>query len=256
MDEKFRKIKYIIVDLDDTLLRKDKAISDYALTVYKKAQEKGYKLVFNTSRSKQNSQKYFDLVHADYGIYSGGCEVNDKYGNELFSVTMDKEIVNNLVKKLIRICPKISVQTKDHFYASDKEYKAQNAIHYDFSQGFHEDAYKVLCFSLNHDLIEKIADENNLEYQNYLNGGWHRLSLKGANKFNGILHFLDVVCGTLDECISFGDDFGDIEMIEKCSIGVAMENSQPEVLSIAKYITKSNNDDGVAYFIEKYLLND
>ena len=65
MENKFKKIKYIIVDLDDTLLRKDRTISTEALEIYKKAQEKGYKIVFNTSRSKQNSQKYSDMVHAD-----------------------------------------------------------------------------------------------------------------------------------------------------------------------------------------------
>lgn len=255
MNDKFKKIKYIIVDLDDTLLRKDRTISSYALSIYKKAQEKGYKIVFNTSRSKQNSQKYFDLVGADYGIYSGGCQIVDKFGNELFSLTMNKEKVNDVINKLIKVCEKVSVQTKDKFYASDKEYKAQNAIHYDFSKGFHEDAFKIMCYSFDHDLIEKIADENGLEFQNYLNGGWHRLSIKGANKYNGILHFLEITHSSIEECMTFGDDFGDKEMIEKAGVGVAMANSQKEVLDVATYVTKSNNEDGVAYFINKYLLN-
>lgn len=254
MENKFKKIKYIIVDLDDTLLRKDRTISTEALEIYKKAQEKGYKIVFNTSRSKQNSQKYSDMVHADYGIYSGGCQVVDKDGKELFAITIPAEKVNDIVLKLLKVCEKVSVQTKEHFYASDAEYKAQNAIHYDFSKGFHEDAFKVMCYSMDHDLIEKIANENGLEFQNYLNGGWHRLSIKGANKWNGILRFLEVVNGSKEECMTFGDDFGDMEMIEKAGVGVAMKNSQKEVLEIAPYITKSNDEDGVAYFIATNLL--
>ena len=52
----------------------------------------------------------------------------------------------------------------------------------------------------------------------------------------------------------FGDDFGDQEMIEKAKIGVAMKNSQPVVLEHAKYVTLSNEEDGVAHFIEDNLL--
>ena len=53
---------------------------------------------------------------------------------------------------------------------------------------------------------------------------------------------------------AFGDDFGDQEMIEKAKIGVAMKNSQPVVLEHAKYVTLSNEEDGVAHFIEDNLL--
>ena len=254
MDKKFEQIKYIIVDLDDTLLRRDRTISEEAKKIYKEAQEKGYKIVFNTSRSKQNSQRYIDEIHPDYGIYSGGCQIVDKDGNELFAITIPAEKVNDIVYKLLKVCEKISVQTKEHFYASDADYKGQNAIHYDFSKGFHEEAFKVMCFSMDHDLIERLAKENGLEFQNYLNGGWHRLSIEGANKWNGIVHFLEVVNGTKEECMTFGDDFGDMEMIEKAGCGVAMKNSQKEVLEIAPNITKSNDEDGVAYFIATNLL--
>ena len=107
---------------------------------------------------------------------------------------------------------------------------------------------------MDHDNIERIAKENNLEFQNYLNRGWHRLSTPGATKWNGILRFLTVVGGKPEECSCFGDDFGDMEMIEKSGCGVAMANSQPEVLAMAPHITLTNEEDGVAVFIEKNFL--
>ena len=107
---------------------------------------------------------------------------------------------------------------------------------------------------MDHDFIESIANKYNLEFQNYLNRGWHRLSVKGASKWNGILHFLEIVSGTPDEIMTFGDDFGDQEMIEKAKIGVAMKNSQPVVLEHAKYVALSNEEDGVAHFIKDNLL--
>ena len=247
-------IKYLIFDLDDTLLRKNKTISDFTVEVLKEAQNAGLKVVFNTSRSFQNSKSYYDLVNADYGIFNGGCQIVDKNGKNLYSSTISAVETQTITKYLNTVCEKISVQTPDSFLASDKEYKSQNAIWTDFSEGYFGESYKILCLSMDHDFIEGIANKYNLEFQNYLNKGWHRLSVKGASKWNGILHFLEVVNGKAEECATFGDDFGDQEMIEKAGMGVAMANSQPVVLEHAPNVTLSNEEDGVAVFIKNKIL--
>lgn len=249
-----KNIKYLVFDLDDTLLRKDKSLSPYTIDVLKRAQKKGYKIVFNTSRSQQNSLTYINVIHPDYGIYNGGCLIVDKNQKELFSITIDKDKTKKITKLLNTLCEKISIQTKEHFYASDKEYKGQNAIWTNFKDGIEEETYKILCYSMDHDMIEKIADENGLEFQNYLNRGWHRLSIKGGTKWNGTLKLLELTGDTPNNVASFGDDFGDMEMIEKSAIGVAMKNSQPDVIKIAKNVTLSNDDDGAALFVEHNFL--
>jgi len=48
-------IKMIITDLDNTLLRSDKTISEYTIDVLKKCQSKGIKVAFATARSEQAS---------------------------------------------------------------------------------------------------------------------------------------------------------------------------------------------------------
>lgn len=252
---KFPFIKYLVFDLDDTLLRKDRTISSFSLDVLNRAKEQGYIIVFDTSRSRQNSQRYIDLVHPSYGIYNGGCEISDSKGNILYASFIDKEETKKITKYLNTVMKKISVQGKDNFYASDKEYKGQNAIWTDFKDGLNLDAYKILCFSLDNNYVDEIAFKYNLEHQNYLNSGWHRLSKKGNNKFTGLEKFLSLVNGKLDEVCYFGDDFGDIEVIEKVALGVAMENSKEEVLKIAKYKTVSCNNDGCAKFILENLLD-
>ncbi len=252
---KFEKIKYIIVDLDDTLLTSKKTITKHTRKVFKKARKLGYQIVFNTSRSIQNSIEYAIDLNIDYGIYSGGAQIVNRDFVELFSDTIEANKVDLITKELVKICPKISVQTKTSFYASDKEYKGQNAKYFDFKTPLNEEAYKILCLSQDHDAILKIAKKYNLEYQNYLNRGWHRLSVKDANKWNGILRFLKIVKGKPEECMCFGDDTGDLDMILKSGVGVAMKNSQDNVLEVAPYVCDSNNADGVAKFIEHYLFN-
>ena len=56
--------------------------------------------------------------------------------------------------------------------------------------------------------------------------------------------------------IAIGDNINDIKMIENAGLGVAMENGSPHVRALADIIAPSNNDDGVAYIVEKYVLED
>ncbi len=57
-----------------------------------------------------------------------------------------------------------------------------------------------------------------------------------------------------EDMIAFGDGFNDLSMIEYAGCGVAMANAQPEVKAKADIQTLSNDEDGVAYFVEKYML--
>jgi hydroxymethylpyrimidine pyrophosphatase-like HAD family hydrolase len=52
--------------------------------------------------------------------------------------------------------------------------------------------------------------------------------------------------------MAFGDGQNDISMIETAGIGVAMDNATDEVKAVADSITLSNNDDGVAVFLEEF----
>jgi Cof subfamily protein (haloacid dehalogenase superfamily) len=58
-----------------------------------------------------------------------------------------------------------------------------------------------------------------------------------------------------EEIMAIGDSFNDIEMIEYAGLGVAMGNARPEVLAIADVITGTNQEDGVAQVLERYVLN-
>lgn len=58
-----------------------------------------------------------------------------------------------------------------------------------------------------------------------------------------------------EELMTFGDSFNDIGMIKYAGIGVAMANADEEVKAIADYVTDSNNDDGIATAIEKFIFN-
>jgi Cof subfamily protein (haloacid dehalogenase superfamily) len=58
-----------------------------------------------------------------------------------------------------------------------------------------------------------------------------------------------------EEIMAFGDSYNDIDMLEFAGMGVAMGNAPEDVKKSADYITDTNNEDGVAKVVEKYVLN-
>jgi hydroxymethylpyrimidine pyrophosphatase-like HAD family hydrolase len=60
----------------------------------------------------------------------------------------------------------------------------------------------------------------------------------------------------VENTISFGDDLGDLEMIQKAGVGVAMANSVPAVLEKVNNVTLSVLEDGVAVYLEKHILGE
>ena len=75
-----------------------------------------------------------------------------------------------------------------------------------------------------------------------------------ATKWNGIKQVLARFGISTDEAIYFGDDNDDIEPIKGCGLGIAVSNAIPAVLDAADRIADTNDNDGVARFIEENLL--
>jgi hydroxymethylpyrimidine pyrophosphatase-like HAD family hydrolase len=57
----------------------------------------------------------------------------------------------------------------------------------------------------------------------------------------------------LSEVLSFGDDYPDLDLVQKTGWPVAVSNAIPEVRATARYLTASNDEDGVAIVLEDFL---
>ena len=74
------------------------------------------------------------------------------------------------------------------------------------------------------------------------------------DKAQSLAQLLKLLGMEREEMIACGDGYNDLSMIEFAGLGVAMENAVRPVRSAADYVTFSNNDDGVAHVVEKFLL--
>ena len=80
------------------------------------------------------------------------------------------------------------------------------------------------------------------------------ISLKNVDKWDAIEFLMKKMNITKNEVIAIGDNINDKKMLENAGIGIAIEGSTPVVIEISDFVTKTNNEDGVAFALEKYCL--
>ena len=96
---------------------------------------------------------------------------------------------------------------------------------------------------VNENLAVASSFENNLEITDVK-----------AQKGLALKSYIESLGYTMDEVMVFGDSMNDYSMLSMdFGATVAMENGAQRVKDVAKYVTKSNAEDGVAYAIEELL---
>ena len=84
---------------------------------------------------------------------------------------------------------------------------------------------------------------------------WYKFTKSGATKEKAIEALTDYLHIPIEQTVAFGDDFNDIGMLKLCGTGVAMGNAIQEVKQCATEITVTNNEDGVAKWINEKILH-
>ena len=82
------------------------------------------------------------------------------------------------------------------------------------------------------------------------------VSKKNVDKWTAIMYLAKELNIEYSDIICIGDNANDIKMVEECGLGVIMENAAPQYKEKADFVTLDNDNDGVAFVIEKYILNE
>ena len=252
-------ISLILTDLDGTLFRDDKSISDYSKQMIARAQEKGVLFGVCTSRARINAVKFLEGIQPDVLITNGGGMVlcgNDKVYSCEFSV----EEIRTLIKATFDVCGPDAVLSVDNdhgLYCNTKEELGDKYWTYNDFSDFREPCMKMCVETLDKEKVEKIAASlgaHTLDYLPFSDIPWYKFSKNGATKERAI----QALCGHLkitpEQITAFGDDFNDIGMLKLCGKGIAMKNAIPEVQQIADEICDTNENDGVGRWIEENIL--
>ncbi len=243
---------YIIMDLDQTLLNDTRRISEYSLSILNKLKRDGHIIVINTARSFDATKDIINILNPDYTILNGGALIV-KGMEVVYENYINNIDVNNILKEILENKTEEFSIEYNGLFCNLKEYekKSRFATYFDFSKKFPYNAYKILLCSEDGVLPNTLSKKYNLEITHYVNGPWYRLSV--CTKQDGNIALYKLLKDTDPKSICFGDDLGDIEMLECATIGVALSNSVEKVLKKIEIKTKyNNNDDGVCKYLEEY----
>lgn len=248
-------MKYLIVDLDDTLLTTDKKVSEYTKNGINKLRKLGFLFVINTARNFEATKDLMDILNPDYSIINGGSLIYNKNKELIFTRLVSKEDTNYIIEELLKDNEviKFSIQLKDRLLTEDYSNSSISfkATYYNFRENIlNEEASKILISSTNNSKWEKVAKSLGYEYEIYFNGTWSRIS--NSSKYIGNLELFKLLNDDNPQDYVFGDDHGDIDMINNAYHGALLKNSL--IKNKCEVITNyDNNHDGVIKHMEELL---
>lgn len=248
-------MKAIITDLDRTLLRTDKSVSEYTYAVLKKCRDRGIILMAATARPERTVLSYSDRIGFAAMTTLNGARII--LPDSIIENGIAPSDAESILKKVITIPDLVlSMETGDGIF-SNVPIPAWDSTVFDGFPALPTESviFKIILSSTSGNICPEVKRALTADtYMTVADGKLIQIMSTAATKWNGIKAMLEAVGVDRSDAIYFGDDNDDIEPIKNCGAGVAVSNAVDEVLEAADHITESNDMDGVARYIEKNLL--
>jgi len=281
MEDKYlkagHKVKLIVSDVDGTLLTSDRRLSDENIAAIKKAKEQDIKFTISTGRVVSMLDYYIKTLEITTPViaYNGAVAWDPVTKETIYDIPMDKDELY----ELLDLCK---------FYKLDYgvmtmgvNYFSPNSLRIERYQGYNEFAkskgmsiMEVGIFDENHSCIDGVkvykllVTEKDSKKINVMVD--HLQSMKkvaytfseptlldiserSADKGLGVKKLAEYYGLKAEEVCALGDYDNDISMLSYAGFSVAMGNAQPNVKEHAFYVTASNDENGLAQVIEKYI---
>jgi len=272
------KYKLICTDMDGTLLNDNKEISEVNRKAIAEAISKGVIVAVCTGRIFTFASYYARIlgtkapIIASNGAYIRGIDEEDALFKDTLSIEDCREIIKVLNKNGINP----TFNTKDRILTGhisdsslsylkfnetlDKEHQFKVKVIQDWESAFIKydgEILKCIAIDTNLDKVkaakEEIALLENLVAVSSLYDNFEIMT-KNVSKGKAVKFLADFYNIRREEIICIGDNENDLSMIDYAGLGVAMGNSLEEIKSRADYVTTSNNEDGVAKAIGKFIV--
>ncbi|UOY91790.1 Cof-type HAD-IIB family hydrolase [Ectobacillus sp. JY-23] len=253
--------KAVFLDIDGTILPHGKQIANETKGAIARLKEKGMHVVIATGRAPYFAQP----VIADLGIdsmifFNGSYALHE--GNVIHETPIDKKVLE-----------KLHIKTMEHqhplTYLAGTEFRATALEHPYVIEAFSQDPWKpelashtfwqeqhiyqlfLHCEAQEERLYQEHIPE--LDFRRWSQSTMRTcdVNLSTGTKATGIEKILERIGIAPDEAVAFGDGLNDVEMLTMVGMGVAMGNAAPEVQAYANMVTKTAEEHGVKYGLEK-----
>lgn len=264
-----KKPHIIALDLDGTLLTEQKVISEKSKNILQRLIAEGHHVVIATGRPFRASKQYYHELNLTTPIVNfNGAFVHHPV--DLSWGTYHNPMDIKTAKAIIEACEvmqvrNVMVEIMDDVYLRNHDEFLVNSMiigdHFqigDLHSLLSDDPTSILIHPHDHHAAElrKLLEEEHAEIIEHRTWGapWNVVEIvrKGLSKAEGLKRISKHFDVPSERIIAFGDEDNDFEMIDYAGHGVAMGNAIQELKNIANHITLTNEEEGIATFLEDY----
>ncbi len=262
-------IRLLISDVDGTLVRKDKTLSDATVAAVKRLREAGVVFTLISARPLTGVMDILKKLEIDVvvGAYNGGT-IAKPDGTIVSAARLDADTARSALKAfdLDWVTTWVFADGRWHTKSTDTPHNASEIV------TAAQQPTVVDDFSPLMDRIDKIVAVSNEEPRLAELEAQTQQALKGratvarsqtyyldvtapdANKGHGVTELAKALGVPLEQTAVVGDGQNDVFMFKVAGLSIAVDNASDEVKQAADHVTASNVDDGVAKAIDRYVL--
>lgn len=273
-DRRMENYEIIVLDLDGTLTNRDKVITPKTKKALMEIQEQGKKIVLASGRPTDGVMPLArELKLEKYGSYilsfNGGMITNCRTGEVVFSrllpVEANAKIIGLAEEERVTILTYdghtlITNDAESPYSKLENKINSMEVRQIDDLKSYV--TYPVPKFLMMDDgdylaMVEpRVKAAMGKNFSIYRSEPFFLEILpRGIDKAQSLARLLEILGLDKERMIACGDGYNDLTMIKFAGLGVAMENAVLPVRKAADYITMSNNDDGIAHVVEKFMLH-
>ncbi|MDR2007187.1 MAG: Cof-type HAD-IIB family hydrolase [Acidaminococcales bacterium] len=265
------RIKLIACDLDGTLLTSGHTVSVRVRAAINAARAAGALFCIITGRMFCSARSFAEFLSLDTPLaaYNGALIKGAKTGEVYFSRPIDMAIAGEILsfarenglylQKYINdrlYVEKINEKARNYSQQINVPAQAEGDAFYDLSAPPDKLLFVV-------DPAEKPAVARAIErkfsgrvFITSSSPRFIEIVCPGVNKGEALAFIARLLRVERQAVMACGDSFNDLEMLNFAGLSVAVDNAAPEVKAAADFVSLSNDKDGVAVAIEKYVLQD
>lgn len=268
-------IELIAIDMDGTLLNPQHEVTPAVKQALAAAREKGVQIVLATGRPFIGVQCYLqelDLQQVGcYCITNNGALVHDAQdGGVIAEIALKIDDYHYMEKLSRELGVHFHALTKTDLFTANRDI-SQYSVHESSITGIPlhfcpaEEMDALLTFpkvmmidhpELLDQAITQIPAEAKERYTIMKSSPYFLEILdKRVNKGEGVKTLATKLGIPRENVMTLGDQENDIAMLEYAGIGVAMGNALDSVKAVSQFVTKTNMEDGVAFAVNKFVLN-
>ncbi len=266
-----KNIRLVLCDIDGTLLNSQNTLTPKTREAISKLKNKNIQFGIATGRTPYAVKKLI----VDWGIeeyvdvimgFNGSCCYYVKEKTMSSCDLLDGKYIQEIMQDFKEFDPTYTLYDKEELHCTKvndivKEAARGNKLTIcvdDFHQYFQKQVEKILIVEPPEKLQQiKSFYEENINTTHYKAVQSSPVLLEFLNpqlsKSKGIQQICKDLNIHFNNILAFGDEMNDFEMIRDC-VGVAMGNANEKIKEVAQYVTDSNDNDGIAQFLNQYIL--